>query len=112
MRHIDQQKNVAMYRTNIPLKPVGVFDGNMVVSMRPIPAPLVELATKITGMFPDVHGTPVHTDAPQAIGIKQIVEMEKKHGLFSPGERGEKFLRMNLVRLLAINVLRLCVGID
>ena len=72
LRHIDQQKNVAMYRTNIPLQPVGLFDGNMVVSMRPIPATQVELAAKITGMFPDVHGAPVHTDDPQAIGITQI----------------------------------------
>ncbi|MCD8477230.1 MAG: DUF1445 domain-containing protein [Sulfurospirillum sp.] len=36
LRHVDEQKNVAMYRTNIALKPVGGFSGEMVVSMRPI----------------------------------------------------------------------------
>ena len=34
LRHVDEQKNVAMYRTTIALKPVGGFSGEMVVSMR------------------------------------------------------------------------------
>jgi uncharacterized protein YcsI (UPF0317 family) len=85
LRHISQQKNVAMYRTNIPLNPVGPFHGTMVVSMRPIPAHQVEEAAAITGRYPDVHGAPVHIGAPAAIGIDNIekpdygdfVEIEK-----------------------------------
>ncbi len=72
LRHVDQEKNVAMYRTNIPLEPTGPFHGNMVVSMRPIPNEKVTLAAEITGKYPDVHGAPVHTAAPQEIGIHNI----------------------------------------
>lgn len=72
LRHINQQKNVAMYRTNIPLSPVGAFHGTMVVSMRPIPEHQVEEAVTITGRYPDVHGAPVHIDDPAAIGIHTI----------------------------------------
>ncbi len=72
LRHIEQKKNVAMYRTTIPLEPVGVFSGTMVVSMRPIPRHQVEMASRITGRFPDVHGAPVHVADPEKIGIMAI----------------------------------------
>jgi uncharacterized protein YcsI (UPF0317 family) len=72
LRHIEQQKNVAMYRTNIPLNPIGIFHGTMVVSMRPIPKHQVEEAVAITGNYPDVHGAPVHINDPTAIGIHAI----------------------------------------
>jgi uncharacterized protein YcsI (UPF0317 family) len=35
VRHIDEGKNVAMYRTSIPNAPAGPFGGTLVVSMRP-----------------------------------------------------------------------------
>lgn len=72
LRHIDQKKNVAMYRTNIPLESVGIFAGTMVVSMRPIRRDQVEQASQITGMFPDVHGAPVHVGHPEKLGIIDI----------------------------------------
>lgn len=72
VRHIEQQKNVAMYRTNIPLTPVGVFSGEMVVSMRPIPNHQVQLAKKTTAKYPEVHGAPVHSGSPAEIGIREI----------------------------------------
>ena len=37
VRQIEEGVNVPMYNTNIPCTPAGVFSGNMVVSMRPIP---------------------------------------------------------------------------
>ena len=37
VRHIEQGRNVPMYRTNILCHSAGVFHGNMVVSMRPMP---------------------------------------------------------------------------
>ena len=37
VRQIEEGVNVPMYNTNIPCAPAGVFSGNMVVSMRPIP---------------------------------------------------------------------------
>jgi len=72
LRHVEQKKNVAMYRTNISLETVGVFGGEMVVSMRPIHKDKVELASKTTALYPDVHGAPVHTGDPSLIGIKDI----------------------------------------
>ena len=91
LRHIEQKKNVAMYRTTIPLEPVGIFSGTMVVSMRPIPRHQVELASRITGRFPDVHGAPVHVADPEKIGIIAIdapdygefVEIKKTRFRFS-----------------------------
>jgi len=35
VRHIEEGRNVPMYRTNVPCKESGIFKGNMVVSMRP-----------------------------------------------------------------------------
>ena len=72
LRHVDEGKNVAMYRTNIPLEPVGSFEGHMVVSMRPIANEKIQLAVEITGRYPDVHGAPIQINNPDSIGIKQI----------------------------------------
>ena len=41
VRHIEERRIVPMFRTNLACRPAGVFRGPMVVSMRPIPAPLV-----------------------------------------------------------------------
>lgn len=41
VRQIEEGVNVPMYNTNISCAPAGVFSGNMVVSMRPIPHALV-----------------------------------------------------------------------
>ena len=70
--HIEQGRNVPMYNTNIPCATAGVFSGNMVVSMRPIPAGSVADAVRITSRYPSVHGAPVHVGEPQLIGINDI----------------------------------------
>ena len=72
VRHIEEGRNVPMYRTNIPCKSAGRFHGNMVVSMRPIPYDLVSKATLVTGEMPRVHGAPVHIGYPEKIGISSI----------------------------------------
>ncbi|MCP4024512.1 MAG: putative hydro-lyase [Desulfobacteraceae bacterium] len=72
LRHIEQNKNVSMYNTNIPLKSSGPFSGNMVVSMRPIHQTLVDKAHSVTSAYPDVHGAPIHKGNPGLIGIKDI----------------------------------------
>ena len=73
VRQIEEGRNVPMYRTNIPCAPAGVFHGNMVVSMRPIPYDLVPKAVLITGQMPRVHGAPIHIGTPEAIGITDIM---------------------------------------
>lgn len=70
--HIEQGRNVPMYRTNLPTNPAGRFHGPLVVSMRPFPASQVAEAVRITSRYPAVHGAPVHIGDPGAIGIEDI----------------------------------------
>ena len=72
VRQIEEGVNVPMYNTNIPCQSAGVFSGNIVVSMRPIPHALVPAAVAITAQMPRVHGMPVHIGCPEAIGITDI----------------------------------------
>jgi uncharacterized protein YcsI (UPF0317 family) len=72
VRQIEEKCNVPMYNTNIKCKSAGVFHGNMVVSMRPIPYELVSKAVMVTGAMPKVHGAPIHIGEPSVIGIKDI----------------------------------------
>jgi len=74
LRHIEQNRNVSMYRTNIPTVPAGVFSGPMVVSMRPIPHNQVVRAVQVTSRFPGVHGAPVHIGDPAVIGISDLAQ--------------------------------------
>lgn len=72
VRHVEHECNVPMYRTNIPCNPAGVFQGPLVVSMRPLsPADAVR-AIQITSRYPDVHGAPIHFGSPADIGIADI----------------------------------------
>ena len=70
--HIEQNRNVPMYRTSLDTVPAGRFSGPLVVSMRPIPASLVADAVRITSRYPAVHGAPVHVGDPAAIGIPDL----------------------------------------
>ncbi len=72
VRHIEEGRNVPMYRTSIASVPAGIFHGHMVVSMRPMPHELVVKAAVITAAMPRVHGAPVHIGDPAAIGIADI----------------------------------------
>ena len=72
VRHIEQGRNVPMYRTNIPTNPAGVFSGPMVVSMRPMKTAEAIRAIQVTSRFPSVHGAPVHFGDPAQIGIADI----------------------------------------
>ncbi|NRF70667.1 putative hydro-lyase [Aquincola sp. S2] len=72
LRHVDEGKNVAMYRTSIATKAAGRFSGPMVVTMRPMKAADAIRATQITSRFPNVHGAPVHIGDPALIGIADL----------------------------------------
>ncbi|MFZ6647281.1 putative hydro-lyase [Undibacterium sp. TJN25] len=74
LRHVQQQSNVAMYKTSIPCAPAGRFQGNMVVSMRPIKSRDIAAAVEISGRFPQVHGAPVHIGHPGQIGIGDLAK--------------------------------------
>ncbi|ARK22490.1 hypothetical protein SporoP32a_13655 [Sporosarcina ureae] len=72
IRHIEENRNVPMYKTNIPCTPAGIFEGPTVVSMRPMKAADAIRAIQITTRYPDVHGAPIHLGDPSLIGIKDI----------------------------------------
>ena len=70
LRHVEQQKNVAMFVTDIQCRPAGRLHGPMVVSMRWIPESLVDIAHKVTALMPSVHGSPVGAGDPRMLGIE------------------------------------------
>jgi uncharacterized protein YcsI (UPF0317 family) len=72
MRHVEQGRNVAMWRTSIACRSAGIFHGPMVVSMRPIPSALVSRAVATSARFPASHGAPLHVGDPAAIGISDL----------------------------------------
>lgn len=72
LRHIAQNRNVAMYRSNIATASAGAFSGPMVVSMRPFKAADAIRAIQITSRFPNVHGAPLHMGNPALIGIADL----------------------------------------
>lgn len=72
MRHVDQGRNVAMYQTQLECRPAGRLHGPLVVSMRLIPADLVDTASRVTALLPAVHGAPVHVGDPKTLGIEDL----------------------------------------
>jgi len=72
LRHLHQERNVAMYRTDVACAPAGRFGGEMVVSMRPIARRDVDRVIEICTRFPQAHGAPVHMGNPGALGIADL----------------------------------------
>jgi uncharacterized protein YcsI (UPF0317 family) len=72
VRNIEQGRNVSMYRTDVDCRPAGRLSGPLVVSMRPVPAPLVVAAVQVTSRMPEVHGAPVHVGSPSTLGIDDL----------------------------------------
>jgi uncharacterized protein YcsI (UPF0317 family) len=72
VRHVEQDRNVPMYRTDRPCRRAGSLSGPLVVSMRPVPAELVATAVRVTARYPAVHGAPVHVGDPAALGIADL----------------------------------------
>ena len=70
--HIDNDKTVPMFKTNIKTIEAGPFAGPMVVSMRAIPLEKADMVRKISAHFPMAHGAPVHWGDPAEIGIEDI----------------------------------------
>lgn len=72
VRHIDERRNVPMYRTNVACRAAGPFAGPMVVSMRPYRPEQVAKVREITGRFPTMHGEPIHVGDPARLGIADL----------------------------------------
>jgi uncharacterized protein YcsI (UPF0317 family) len=72
VRHVEQGRNVPMYRTSVACRPAGAFRGPLVVSMRPLTPAQAVTATRICARFPRAHGVPVHFGDPAALGIRDL----------------------------------------
>ena len=72
IRHIEENCNVPMFKTNIQCEKAGMFEGPTVVSMRPMAPEDAIRAIQITTNLPGVHGAPIHIGDPSQIGIQDI----------------------------------------
>ncbi|MEM0923864.1 MAG: DUF1445 domain-containing protein, partial [Pseudomonadota bacterium] len=72
LAHIEANRSVPMYRTDIDTVPVGPFKGGMVVSLRYVSPDLVDQASEVTAQFPWAHGAPIHIGDPSEIGIRDV----------------------------------------
>jgi uncharacterized protein YcsI (UPF0317 family) len=72
VRHLDQRRNVPMYRTNRPCQTVDPFRGPLVVSMRPFRLAELARVRAITSRYSRMHGAPIHVGEPEALGIADL----------------------------------------
>ncbi len=72
VRHIEMGRNVPMFRTNIDLVPAGPFNGQMVVTMRPLREDQIQEARRISAKYPQAHGAPIAVGDPAGIGIADL----------------------------------------
>ncbi|WP_376796414.1 putative hydro-lyase [Thermogemmatispora sp.] len=72
LRHLEEGRNVAMYRTSRPCQATARLHGPLVVSMRPLRSSEVGRATEVTARYPLAHGAPVHCGDPAALGIADL----------------------------------------
>ncbi|XP_053191564.1 D-glutamate cyclase, mitochondrial [Scomber japonicus] len=76
VRNVEQGRNVSMYRTAVPCVPAGAFSCPLVVTMRPIPADLLDAAVEVTHLNPLAHGAPIHIGDPALLGIQDLSRPE------------------------------------
>jgi uncharacterized protein YcsI (UPF0317 family) len=72
VRHIEEGRNVPMYRTSLSCEPAGRFAGPMVVSMRPMTPEQASHAERITAACDRVHGAPIHVGDASKLGIADL----------------------------------------
>ena len=72
VRHVEEGKNVPMYRTTRRTVSAGPFGGDLVVSMRPLRPELVPRAEAVSAPLWFGHGAPIHAGDPAALGIEDL----------------------------------------
>jgi len=86
-RHVEQQCNVPMYKTQVPNIRSGKFGGELVVSMRPYTPDNVPKAAAVTGTFPGAHGAPVQAGNAEGLGIASVEKPDYGDAVdMKPGE--------------------------
>lgn len=72
VRHIEQGRNVSMFRSNIDTIPGGVFSGPVVVTMRPYHPEDIPAVYDICARYPHAHGAPLCWGDPAKVGITDL----------------------------------------
>ncbi len=72
IRHIDQGRNVPMFRSSLQTLPAGQFSGPVVVTMRPFKAHDIPAVFDICARYPHAHGAPLAWGDPASIGIADL----------------------------------------
>lgn len=72
LQHVERGTAVPMYKTSVQTRRAGMFQGPLVVSMRPFKPADVIRAVQVSSRFPTMHGAPVHVGFPEAIGIRDL----------------------------------------
>ncbi len=72
VRHLEERRNVPMFRTSRLCAPAGRFAGPLVVSMRPYRPEQIERVVATTEMFPEMHGGPIHVGDPTTLGVADV----------------------------------------
>eukprot|EP00802_Teleaulax_amphioxeia_P022224 Tamp_22647.p1 GENE.Tamp_22647~~Tamp_22647.p1 ORF type:complete len:317 (+),score=60.64 Tamp_22647:62-1012(+) len=84
-RHIERKKNVPMFNTSWANQAAGVFEGKLVVSMRPYRPDQLDTVRHITSRYPLSHGGPIHAGDPQVLGIAADTRDWSLHPDFGDG---------------------------
>ncbi|MDF1661628.1 MAG: DUF1445 domain-containing protein, partial [Planctomycetota bacterium] len=71
-RHVEENRNVPMYRLAEQTISAGPFGGSLVVSMRPYRPEQIERVREITAPFHAAHGAPLFVGDWEALGIEDI----------------------------------------
>lgn len=72
VRHIEESKNVPMYKTSIDCLANRTFSSPLVVSMRPLTSQDAIRAVEVTSRFAKAHGSPIHIGNPEQLGITDL----------------------------------------
>ncbi len=72
VRHIEQGRNVPMFRTDMDTIPGGVFRGPVVVTMRPYRPQDIPAIYDICARYPHAHGAPLCWGDPADLGISDL----------------------------------------
>ena len=72
MRHQETGAPAPTYVTGVETTSAGVFNGPLVVTMRPVADDKLALAAEVSGSVPLSHGAPVHVGDPAALGIDDL----------------------------------------
>ena len=72
VRHISEGQNVPMFKCGIETVKSGIFNGPLVVTMRPYKKDQIPAIFDLCAQYPHAHGTPIYWGDPEEIGIADL----------------------------------------